>query len=423
MDTANIIYVKALRENGQKDRPDPIIREAVENINETYKRVGVPYKLKLFDIESFLNKLNKKDLVEIVQEDGSKKDLIEKIQEEIPFEEARRREGVILKDGEWYHNDKKLEPLKLEDITIDYENFKFIRKFDFHQNPEKYDTNGWKIHCMFNKKDQNNIIHQVKYSKKQFAEKYVPKLKNKIKEVFEDKVKKYNNIKRLENLINDYLTNSYLKGNVEAFNKNYKPYELPSIKMIDLCMIYLNSIQDKPKKKFEFERFIEIINNGFKINSEGYLIRIKPSQGYESADYPYLNKLTKFINQQEGNNKKLYVLTDKFSPNVKIIPSDKLFYFMFRQYNDFYSGIRCVGNLSNLREESVRFLLEHELCHLLDNDCDDVGDSKFTIHSMSDTRLMSAPAHYVDLRTGKIDFNLGKISDESVREAYKNIIK
>ena len=422
MDTVNIIYVKALRENGQKDRPDPRIREAVENINETYKRVGVLYKLKLFDIESFLNKFSKKDLVKIVQEDRSKKDLIEKIQEEIPFEEARRREGVILKDGEWYHNDKKLEPLKLEDITIDYENFKFIRKFDFHQDPEKYDLNNWKIKHFVNKKDKNNILLQTEYSKKKFAEKYVLKLKNKIKEEFKGKVKKYNNIRRLENLINDYLTNSYLKGYVEAFNKNYKPYTLPNIKMIDLCMIYVNSIEDKLKRKFEFERFIEIINNGFKINSEGYLIRIKPSQGYESADYPYINKLTKLINQQESNNKSC-VLTDKFSPNVRIIPLDKLFYFMFRQYNNFYSAIRCAGNLSNLREESVRFLLEHELCHSLDNNCDDIGESKFTIHNMNDKRLMSAPAHYVDLRTGELDFNPGKLSDESVKEAYKKIIK
>jgi len=83
----------------------------------------VLYKLNLYDIESFLNRFSKKELTEITGTGGRKSDLIEKIQEEIPFEEARRREGVILKDGEWYHNDKKLEPLKLENTIIDYDNF------------------------------------------------------------------------------------------------------------------------------------------------------------------------------------------------------------------------------------------------------------------------------------------------------------
>jgi len=282
----------------------------------------------------------------------------------------------------------------------------------FHQDPEKYDTHGWKIHCILNKKDKNNIIPQTEYSKKQFTEEYVPKLKSKAKELFGNEVNESYNIRKLENMISNFLSKEYEKGKIESFNKSYSRYKKSSFLTTDYCAVYINSIKDRKNRKFEFERFLKIMKTFMKPNGSTNYIRIFPSPGFEKkvTEYPFLEKLHNYPGVE-------YILLDKYLPQINEGNPDNLIYFMMRHSNPTTMG--TAGDLNDLKTETVQFLLLHELCHNLSKEAD-VGS---TFDNPKDKRLMLAPVYYLDLVTGKINFNLGKLSDESVREAYKNIIK
>ena len=128
--TINAYYVKGLRTSDNDSSPHPYLSSCVEWINNKYSQLNIPYQIKLHDVDTYIKSLSLDELVSIAQKQGTKEELSEYIQTPISFEKSRELEGVTKKDGKWYYKKQELKPVKLRDIEIDENEYRFKKKFD-----------------------------------------------------------------------------------------------------------------------------------------------------------------------------------------------------------------------------------------------------------------------------------------------------
>ena len=162
--TINAYYVKGLRASDNDSFPHPNLSSCVEWINNKYSQLNIPYQIKLHDVDSYIRSLSLDELVSIAQKQGTKEELAKYIQTPISFEECRELEGVTKKDGKWYDQEQELKHVKLKDIVIDENEYKFKKKFDVR----KRRIDDYK--SIIRKKEQMNQI-MLRLERKEISEK------------------------------------------------------------------------------------------------------------------------------------------------------------------------------------------------------------------------------------------------------------
>ena len=402
--TINAYYVKGLRSSDNDSSPHPNLSSCVEWINNKYSQLNIPFQIKLHDVDTYIRSLPLDELVSIAQKQGTKEELSEYIQTPISFEESKELAGVTKKDGKWYYQEQELKPIKLEDIEIDENEYRFKKKFDVRERRINYYKQS--IPYKFFKKTASAKQKYLDYLIKSDFPTYLRYGLDKFQDT-EEKIKQEN--LSLEEQLNKRLSDLFLISSDILIN-NSVPFSrggYSSLSLLDNCAMYVNSIQDSKKRKNEFDKFNRILKNEFLSKKYGNFIKINPSEGYESETLKYSNFGRLMINMGKEKDNYNYFLVDKFQPHI-CWSGNQVYYFFRPLYGT--KSYSTINNINNTKEDDLKFLLLHEFGHLIANQTDIKG-----FDTPNDQRLMLSPVYYKDLK-GR------KISDESIIEAYQSII-
>jgi hypothetical protein len=262
MNTVLILYNQNFKNSIGK--PDPIIKEVIEQINYKYKQLKINYKLELKCIDDFLfslpndffssitgNNLNSlpENLVSSIMK-GNKKKIIEEIQIPISYEE------LIMKKI------SNIDELKKIEENRDNENeYKYLVKFNIF---ESYKNITDRLDYLIYKRHKR--IYNLKHCELQKKERRTieEKFKLKLKEINEN-----NNYNLTIDSIDSFCENLALNGKYQEIFKLINQINSQDgnflfkkiVNIIDRSKIYTNCIKNKEERKIEFDRINWMLEN------------------------------------------------------------------------------------------------------------------------------------------------------------------
>jgi hypothetical protein len=157
-------------------------------------------------------------------------------------------------------------------------------------------------------------------------------------------------------------------------------------------------------------------NSLVKKSSGNSIYKIKPDPNYEKLMKHYLYNdfiftFEKFI----PKNNKLIIINDYLNclkyEITTVLNFLTVYSFLRPQNENFLIGI---GDKKTLDPIFIEYIILHELGHVIGGKPDTINffDGK------NENDLMQSPIHYYNLKTGKSNISLEKISLESIKRAY-----
>ena len=353
METVNLYYQKSHRHNPRSPIPKPHekLERAVSQINRQYKRLGIPYSCQLVDFTRFIKGLNLEQLESLAGTRGvtkTKKQLVEKCLGVIPYYEVIKQTGLENIGGRWFRGERELSDLKFPfEITDD-----FKLRYGFSGESLNGRNGGTS--------DKRDLW----------------------KELYLEGSSYMFNLKRELGITNSGTENVILNAG-----------------------LYINSIENLKQRKLAVRRLRKALVDEIKSSEVLHRVAVPEENKSDRGNYYIIRK-----NRAVSRIRPRFALFLVDSPmytsyvNGRWIPHNVL------SLHNGTPGYAYVANLDNMEEDGIRFIISHELGHLVGG-ADDFPD----IHRKGDTHLMISPP-FPNFLSGE-DFAL-KLQDSSVKEAY-----